>query len=115
MWDNLHASNHFARRRIKNWRCFLEMRCPLRSRLLAGLTLLIRLCAPLCGQTLPKAPGAEIFSLTPAMGSFTEPAIAVNPNNPQQVVAVFQDNAHASYSQDAGHTWHAAEGVASAT
>ena len=90
------------------------MPCPLRSRLLAGLALLISLCAPLCGQTLPKAPGAEIFSLTPVVGRFTEPAIAVNPNNPQQVVAVFQDNAHASYSQDAGHTWHGAEGVASA-
>ncbi len=67
----------------------------------------------LCGQTLPTAPGAEVFSLTPAPGPFTEPAVAVNPNNPQQVVAVFQDNAHASYSQDAGRTWHAADGVAS--
>ena len=44
-------------------------------------------------------------------GYFTEPGIAVNPANPQQVVAVFQDNVHASYSEDAGHTWHAAEGV----
>jgi hypothetical protein len=69
--------------------------------------------ASLCGQTLSKAPGAEVVSLTPIPGSFTEPAVAVNPNNPQQVVAVFQDNAHASYSQDAGRTWQAAEGVAS--
>jgi hypothetical protein len=74
----------------------------------------IGLCASLYGQTLPKAPGAEVFLLTPTPGPFTEPGIAVNPNNPQQVVAVFQDNAHASYSQDAGRTWHAAEGVASA-
>jgi len=63
------------------------------------------------GQALPKAPGAEVFSLTPTPGYFTEPAIAINPNNAQQVVAVFQDNAHASYSQDAGHSWLAAEGV----
>jgi hypothetical protein len=63
------------------------------------------------GQALPKAPGAEVFSLTPAAGYFTEPAIAINPNNPQQVLAVFQDNAHASYSQDAGRTWLAAQGV----
>ncbi len=76
--------------------------------------MVIGLPAPLRGQTLPKAPGAEVFSLTPTPGPFTEPGIAVNPNNPQQVVAVFQNHAHASYSQDAGRTWHAAEGVASA-
>ncbi len=64
--------------------------------------------------TLPIAPGAQVFSLTPEPGSFTEPSIAVNPNNPEQVVAVFQDNAHASYSQDAGQSWKSAEGVAAA-
>ena len=63
-------------------------------------------------QTLEKAQGVEVFSLTPAPGPYTEPGIAVNPNNSRQVVAVFQDNAHASYSQNAGRTWHAAEGVA---
>jgi hypothetical protein len=62
-------------------------------------------------QGLPKAPGAQIFPLTPAVGRFTEPAIAVNPKNPRQVVGVFQDNVHASYSQDAGHTWQLADGV----
>jgi hypothetical protein len=35
----------------------------------------------------------------------------VNPTNPQQVVGVFQDNAHAAYSRDAGHSWQLAEGV----
>jgi hypothetical protein len=77
------------------------------------IAMVTALSASLCGQTLSKAPGAEVVSLTPTPGSFTEPAVAVNPNNPQQVVAVFQDNAHASYSQDAGRTWQAAEGVAS--
>ncbi len=62
-------------------------------------------------QNLPKAPDAHIFPLTPTVGPFTEPAIAVNPMNPLQVVGVFQDNVHASYSQDAGRTWHLAEGV----
>jgi hypothetical protein len=56
-------------------------------------------------EDLPKAPHSEVFTLTPTPGSFTEPGIAVNPANPQQVVAVFQDNAHAAYSQDAGRTW----------
>ncbi len=77
-----------------------------------ALALIIGLSASLLGQSLEKVPGAEVFSLTPTRGSFTEPGIAINPNNSRQVVAVFQDNAHASYSQDAGHTWHAAEGVA---
>src|SRR5579862_2507042 len=63
-------------------------------------------------QDLPKAPHAEVFTLTPTPGPFTEPGIAVNPTNPKQVVAVFQDNAHAAYSADAGRTWQAAEDVA---
>ena len=63
------------------------------------------------GQELARAPGAEVFSLTPNPGFFTEPSVAVNPRNPQQVVTVFQDNAKAAYSQDAGHTWQLAAGV----
>jgi len=62
-------------------------------------------------QDLPKAPQAQIFPTTPEVGPFTEPAIAVNPGNPQQVVGVFQDNVHASYSTDSGHTWKLAENV----
>lgn len=63
------------------------------------------------GQDLPKAPHSQVFTLTPTSGPYTEPAIAVNPTNPQKVVAVFQDNVHAAYSWDSGHTWQAAEGV----
>ena len=63
------------------------------------------------GQDLPKAPHAEVFSLTPEPGFFTEPGVAVNPGNPQQVVAVFQDNVHAASSQDSGKTWRVADGV----
>jgi len=62
-------------------------------------------------EDLPRAPGAQIVSLTPVPGYYTEPAISVNPANPQQVVAVFQDNAHAAYSWDGGGSWHIAEGV----
>jgi hypothetical protein len=62
-------------------------------------------------QDLPKAPQSQVFTLTPTPGTFTEPGIAVNPENPQQVVGVFQDNVHAAYSRDAGHTWQLAENV----
>jgi len=62
-------------------------------------------------QDLLKAPQSQIFNLTPTPGYFTEPGVAVNPDNPQQVVVVFQDNAHAANSQDAGKTWQVADGV----
>lgn len=64
------------------------------------------------GQSLPPAPGRIVQSLVPAPGYFTEPGIAVNPRNQQQVVAVFQDNARASYSVNGGRDWQAASGVA---
>ncbi len=81
------------------------------GRFLIALVIVASTPALVRGQELAMAPGAEVFSLTPTPGYFTEPAIAVNPRNPQQVVAVFQDNAHAAYSQDAGHTWQLAAGV----
>jgi hypothetical protein len=77
-----------------------------------ALAMALVLVEGLSAQTLALAPGAGVFALTPEPGAFTEPAIAVNPNSPQQVVAVFQDNVRASYSEDAGRTWKAAEGVA---
>ncbi len=67
---------------------------------------------PLHAQTLAPPPGAQVVDLTPQPGYFTEPSIAVNPHNPQQVVAAFQDNAHISYSLDAGRHWQAASGIA---
>jgi hypothetical protein len=82
-------------------------------RLISSAIMALFCSVPLLAQTqdLPKAPRAQVFALTSAAGRFTEPAIAVNPKNPQQVVGVFQDNVHASYSQDAGRTWQLAEGV----
>jgi len=70
------------------------------------------LSAMAVAQDLPPAPRAEVFNLTATPGYFTEPSIAVNSANPQQVVAVFQDNAHAAYSPDSGHTWEPAQDVA---
>ena len=74
---------------------------------------LLSVCSAAIAQDdgLPKAPQAQVFALTPEAGYFTEPSVAVNPVNPQQVVAGFQDSAHAAYSQDAGKTWTLAEGV----
>jgi len=77
----------------------------------AALIVCLGMTSTLQSQNLPKAPQAHVFPLTPTPGYFTEPGVAVNPTNPQQVVAVFQDNAHAAYSQDGGRTWQQAEGV----
>jgi hypothetical protein len=38
--------------------------------------------------------------------------MAVNPRNPSQIVAAFQDPAHVSYSFDGGRTWQPAAGTA---
>ena len=80
------------------------------------LIVLTALSHPVTGQEqkLLPASGRMVQSLVPEPGYFTEPGIAVNPRNPQQVVAVFQDNAHASYSLDGGRNWQAAAGVAPA-
>ncbi|MGB7135834.1 MAG: sialidase family protein [Acidobacteriaceae bacterium] len=61
---------------------------------------------------LPVAPGAAITTVSPHPGTWSEPGLAVNPLNPQQVVAVYQYIAQASYSGDAGRTWKASTGVA---
>lgn len=49
--------------------------------------------------------------LTLEPGFFTEPSIAVNPRNPQEVVAAFQDNAHIAFSHDGGKHWQLASGI----
>jgi hypothetical protein len=61
---------------------------------------------------LPPAPGVRVVAVTPQPGWYTEPSIAVNPLDPKQIVAAFQDNAHVSYSTDGGREWHLASGTA---
>lgn len=63
-------------------------------------------------QSLPPVPGRNVITVTPDPGYFTEPSIAVNPLNPDQVVGAFQDNAHIAYSTDAGKHWQLANGIA---
>ena len=89
------------------------MLCSQRKYRLGSLAVLTLFASALSigAQNLAKAPQTQVFTLSPGVGPFTEPAIAVNPADPQQVVAVYQDNVHASYSTDAGHTWQTAEGA----
>jgi hypothetical protein len=50
--------------------------------------------------------------VTPYAGEFNEPSIAVNPHNPKQIAAAFQNNVTVAYSQDAGLNWSLATGTA---
>jgi hypothetical protein len=52
---------------------------------------------------LPRAPGAHIVTITPPGLTGSEPAIAVNPNNPSQVIGVA--GRWAAYSTDSGRTF----------
>lgn len=63
-------------------------------------------------QPLPLAPGATVTTISAQPGTWSEPSVAVNPLNPRQVVAVFQFNAQAAWSDDAGRSWRLASGVA---
>jgi hypothetical protein len=71
------------------------------------------LALPSVAQDLPRAPGAVVQDISPKPGFFTEPSVAINPSNPQNVAAAYQDNAHVAYSFDAGKTWTNAENTAS--
>jgi hypothetical protein len=61
--------------------------------------------------TLPAAPGAKVMDIT-KLGYFNEPSIAINPANPQQLVAAYQVPTSVAFSQDGGNSWKKAEGTA---
>ncbi len=60
---------------------------------------------------LPPVPG-KLITITPQAGYRNEPSIAVNANNPSQLVAAYQTNASVAYSQDGGSSWKTATGTA---
>jgi hypothetical protein len=65
------------------------------------------------GETgLAAPPGSAIVEIVRKKGYANEPAIAVNPKDPQQIVAAYQSQASAAYSRDAGKTWTIAKGTA---
>lgn len=62
-------------------------------------------------STLPRAPAAHVVTISPPEARGNEPGIAVNPNNPNQVVAVYQGRSRAAYSTDGGQTFTLAQGT----
>ena len=76
------------------------------------LLLLVTCSSSILAQQLPPAPRAHVSDVTPKAGYFNEPAITVNPKNPQEAVVAWQVPASAAYSKDGGQTWKVAEGLA---
>jgi len=102
-------------------RDLLPLRTLLRLTLMPFVTLLLCLIAiPASSQNSPTAaelsppPRSRVIRLTSTPGDFTEPSIAINPNDPRQLVGGYQVNASLAYSRDAGQTWTLAEGTAPA-
>ncbi len=70
------------------------------------------LAVPFWAQPLPAAPKPHLTDITPKPGFFNEPAIAVNPRDPQQLVVAWQVNASIAYSTNGGQNWTVADGTA---
>jgi hypothetical protein len=64
------------------------------------------------GAALPEAPGGKVVTLNRRPGNFTEPSIAVNPQEAKQVLTGFQTPATVAYSEDSGESWQIATGTA---
>jgi hypothetical protein len=75
------------------------------------LFLLVPFAVAQSPQMIPRAPAAKVTTLT-APGYFSEPSVAVNPGNPQQVVVAYQVPASIAYSTDAGVHWQKAANTA---
>ncbi|OYV85745.1 MAG: hypothetical protein B7Z63_05045, partial [Ignavibacteriae bacterium 37-53-5] len=60
---------------------------------------------------MPLAPNSTVIQLTPG-GHFSEPSVAVDPDEPAHVCVVYQTVAAAAYSTDAGEHWKPAPGAA---
>jgi hypothetical protein len=68
------------------------------------ISLFILLMCALCQAQIPPAPHRRVVTISGANKHGSEPSIVVNPNNPDQVVAVFQP-ATVAYSTDGGQTF----------
>ena len=79
---------------------------------LAAFILLGTLAPRSIAQALPSVPVSRVIDLTPHPGFFNEPSIAVNPNNPRQIVAAYQVGATAALSTDSGEHWTLASATA---
>ena len=81
----------------------------MRSKIALGMVVFFIGTSVALGQApLSPAPHRHVTTVSAADKSGSEPSIAVNPNNPNQVVATFQP-ATIAYSTDGGQTFSAAD------
>jgi hypothetical protein len=73
-----------------------------------ALLLLCSVGAASAQTSLPPAPGAHVVNISAPNTNGSEPSIAVNPMNPNQVVAVYQ-RATVAYSTDSAKTFTTAD------
>jgi len=57
---------------------------------------------------LPPAPNRQVHTISDPAAHGNEPSIAINPNNPQQIIAAYQP-VTVVYSQDGGKTFATAD------
>jgi hypothetical protein len=72
------------------------------------LLFLLAAVAAFAQASLPRAPAAHVVTISPPDSRGSEPGIAVNPKDPNQVVAVYQA-ATVAYSTDGGQSFTVAE------
>src|SRR5882672_5018018 len=84
----------------------------LRFMTIRALILSLLLSSALSAQQPALAPKLHVADINPQPGYFNEPAIAVNPKDPQQAVVAWQINASVAYTTDGGEKWKTAEGTA---
>src|SRR2546423_564533 len=73
-----------------------------------GAILMLHSSVAMTQSQLPRAPGAHVVSVSPPDVRGNEPSIAVNPKNPDQVVAAFQP-ATVVYSTDGMQSFKVAD------
>jgi hypothetical protein len=82
-----------------------QARC---ARIVSAMSALLLSAAGLAQSALPLAPRRHIVTISPPEVRGNEPSIAVNPNNPNQVIAAFQP-ATIAYSNDGAQTFTLAD------
>src|SRR5436305_15288849 len=86
----------------------VPVRSSMRSTLRFIIAVLLPCAAGLAQSPLPPAPHRHVVTISPTHSNGNEPAIAVNRNNPDQVVVAFQP-ATIEYSTDGSHAFTKAE------
>jgi hypothetical protein len=77
-----------------------------RERLAVAVLMVLSCSAALRAQSaLPRAPGAHVTTVTATPGPWSEPGIALDPQDRSRILAVYQGPATGAYSMDSARTF----------